>query len=93
MASALDAGLLGSLAWPAFGGAAGLVLVWRNGSDEERQLLRRAVTPLLEIGGGLGRSWTGLAGRLVVGAALALPGPWRSAWATAAPAGRSSGWG
>jgi signal transduction histidine kinase/phage shock protein PspC (stress-responsive transcriptional regulator) len=74
IASALDAGWLGSLAWPLFIAAAGMALIWRNGSEEERALIRRATTPLAHIGSGIGRSprgLAGLAGRLTIGLLLA----------------------
>ena len=74
IASALGAGWLGSLSWPAFVSAAGLVLIWRNGTDAERTLIRRAAAPLLQLGGGSGRSWSGLAWRLGAGVLLALGG-------------------
>jgi signal transduction histidine kinase/phage shock protein PspC (stress-responsive transcriptional regulator) len=74
VASALQAPWVGSLAWPAFVSAAGLVLVWRNGSDDERTLLRRAATPLMSIGGGPTGSWQGLVRRLAVGVLLAVGG-------------------
>jgi signal transduction histidine kinase len=71
IASALDAGWLGSLAWPLFVAAAGMVLIWRNGSEEERALMRRAIAPLANIGPGIARPGAGLAGRLAIGVALA----------------------
>jgi signal transduction histidine kinase len=74
VASALRAGWLGTLAWPLTISAAGLVLIWRNGSDDERALLRRAGSPLVELGTRKVGSWTGLAWRLVVGFLLAAGG-------------------
>jgi signal transduction histidine kinase len=74
VASAVRAGWLGTLAWPLSISAAGLVLVWRNGSDAERGLLRRAATPLVQVGTGFGRSWTGLLWRIALGAVLAAGG-------------------
>ncbi len=74
VASALQAPYVGSLAWPFFVSVAGLVLIWRNGSDHERLLMRRAVTPIVEIGTGMSRSWTGVAWRVAIGVALAAGG-------------------
>lgn len=73
LASALSAGFLGSLAWPLFVSAAGLVLIWRNGSPEERLLLRRATAPLVQIGSGRG-TWRVLVARVAVGLVLAAAG-------------------
>ncbi len=72
LASALGAGWLGSLAWPLVISAAGIVLVWRNGSDAERALLRTAASPLARIG--TVRPWTGLVWRLAAGAVLVTVG-------------------
>ena len=74
LGSAFRAGWFGSLAWPALVSAAGLVLIWRNGSVEERGLLRRVVAPLLQVGSGFNRSWQGLARRLAAGIALVVGG-------------------
>lgn len=73
LASAVHAHWLQSLAWPAFVAAAGLVLVWRNGTDADRSLLRRTVAPLAQVAG-TGGSGRGLRWRLAVGAALAALG-------------------
>jgi signal transduction histidine kinase/phage shock protein PspC (stress-responsive transcriptional regulator) len=75
LASTLRSGWLGSLAWPLVVAAAGMVLIWRNGSEVERVLLRRVIAPVARIGTGPAtRPWSGLVGRLVVGAALAVGG-------------------
>jgi signal transduction histidine kinase len=74
VASALRAGWLGTLAWPLSISAAGLLLIWRNGSDHERALLRRAASPLVQFGTRRIGSWTGLAWRVVVGLLLAAGG-------------------
>jgi len=52
MASLLKAGWLASLAWPTSASTAGLVLVWRNGSEAERGLLRRAAASVVQLGSG-----------------------------------------
>ncbi len=73
-APAVGAGWLASLAWPLSISAAGLVLVWRNGSEDERSLLRRAASPLVELGTGGSRSKAGVVGRIAASAALAAGG-------------------
>jgi signal transduction histidine kinase len=47
IASALGAGWLGSLAWPLFIVAVGLVLIWRNASADEQAMVRQVAEPLL----------------------------------------------
>jgi signal transduction histidine kinase len=76
LASALHAGFLGSMAWPLFIGAAGMVLIWRNGSPQERQLLRQATAPLMHLGSGARGTWKGLVGRVAVGLLVAAGGVW-----------------
>jgi signal transduction histidine kinase len=73
-ASVFHAPWLGSLAWPLLLSAAGLALIWRNGSDRERALIQRAAAPLMQIGAGASRSWKVLATRVVIGLALAAGG-------------------
>ena len=70
----LHAGWLGSLAWPFFLSAAGLVLIWRNAADDERALIRRAAQPLIQLGVDSRRSLRALALRVVVGIALVAGG-------------------
>jgi signal transduction histidine kinase len=74
VASVLHAGWLGSLAWPFFLSAAGLVLIWRNAADDERALIRRAAQPLIQLGVDSRRSLRALALRVVVGIALVAGG-------------------
>ncbi len=74
LASAFQAGFLSSLAWPLFISAAGLVLIWRNGSPAERLLLRQATAPLMQIGGGARGTWRSLVRRVIVGLAVAAAG-------------------
>lgn len=74
LASALNAGFLTSLAWPLFISAAGLVLIWRNGSAAERQLLRQATAPLMQIGSGARGTWRGLVRRVIIGLIVAAGG-------------------
>ena len=74
LASALQAPWAGGLAWPVFMSAAGLVLVWRDGTDVDRSHLRQAVGPLVQIGSSGRGSWRILVGRLVAAAAMSLVG-------------------
>lgn len=71
--SAAGAPWLDSVAWPAYVSAAGLILVWRNGSPPERATLRRLVAPLSRLGAP-GRSRRGWAVRLAGGVLLAAGG-------------------
>ncbi len=50
IASTLGAGWLSSVAWPLFIAAGGLVLIWRNVSDEEREGLDSLESPLAVLG-------------------------------------------
>jgi signal transduction histidine kinase/phage shock protein PspC (stress-responsive transcriptional regulator) len=52
LASALDAGWLGSLATPLIISAAGLVLIWRNASGDEQATLQHVIGPLLGVAEG-----------------------------------------
>jgi signal transduction histidine kinase len=54
--SILGIGVLSSLSWPVVVGAAGLVLIWRNASAEEQDLMRTLAQPLLAAGGVNGHS-------------------------------------
>ena len=74
LASALQAGFLSSLAWPLFIAAAGLVLIWRNGSAAEQKLLRQATAPLMQIGSGARGTWKGLVRRVGIGLVVAAGG-------------------
>jgi len=74
LASAIGAGWLSQLAWPLLVSAAAFVLVWRNGSESERALLRRGAAPLLQIGVGKTRSWKVFAWRAALGIVLAAGG-------------------
>jgi signal transduction histidine kinase len=49
LASALGSGWIGNFAWPMLIIAAGLVLIWRNGSEMERAVLKRLAKPLTEL--------------------------------------------
>lgn len=60
-----------SIGTPVCISALGLVFVWRNGSDEERAALRRAVAPIAHLGSSSKPTWRRLAARLTVGAGLA----------------------
>jgi signal transduction histidine kinase len=70
LSSALKAGWLGSFAWPLFGGAAGLVLILRNQSDEERALFQESTATLAGLGLVAGRSPRAIVARSIVGAGL-----------------------
>jgi signal transduction histidine kinase len=54
--SVLGIGILSSFSWPVVIGAAGLVLIWRNASTDEQDLMRTLAQPLLAAGGVSGRS-------------------------------------
>jgi len=47
VASLLNVGWLGSLSWPPVIALAGLVLIWRNASQEEQAVMRRFAEPIL----------------------------------------------
>jgi signal transduction histidine kinase len=47
IASVLHVAWLGSLSWPPVIALAGLVLIWRNASPEEQEVMRRVAEPLL----------------------------------------------
>jgi len=64
--SALDAGVLSSVAWSGYFAGAGIVLIYRNAGDDERAWLRRAAEPVL----GLGASRRSLVLRVLAGLAL-----------------------
>lgn len=66
---ALALGLTGQLIWPVVAGAAGLTLVWRNASADERLLLRDLVGPLPAPATGGGR-WRRLLRALVIVASM-----------------------
>ena len=73
--STLRLGWLSSAAWPLCLAGAGMVMIWRNGSEEERRLLRRATGPLVGAGAAAGeRTRRALAGRIAAGALLAAAG-------------------
>jgi signal transduction histidine kinase len=50
--SALRAGLLSSFAWFGYFTGAGLILIYRNASDDERGWLRRSFDPVFDLGKG-----------------------------------------
>ena len=54
--SILGIGVLSSFSWPVVIGAAGLVLIWRNASTDEQDLMRTLALLLLAAGGVSGRS-------------------------------------
>lgn len=73
VASELGA-FVGSYSWSLVIGLAGLVLIWRNASPEERPQLRRLTQPLGELLTTGGRSRRALMVRLVVAAGLLIGG-------------------
>jgi signal transduction histidine kinase len=74
-ADALNTHWTGPLAWPLVVAAAGVVLVWRNGSPAERAALQRAVRPLLRRGESDGRGrWWWVVARATAGVLLAAAG-------------------
>lgn len=70
VSSALGAGFVASLAWPAFLAAAGLILVWRNAEEDERARLGHLLEPLTRMGSASRRSRRTLLVRVGVGAVL-----------------------
>jgi signal transduction histidine kinase len=56
IASALGAGWLGSVAWPLFIVAAGMVLIWRNAPPDEQAMVRQVAEPLVGWSAGHTRS-------------------------------------
>lgn len=74
LASATGAGWVGSVAWPGYLSVAGLVLVWRNATPDDRQALRQLLRPLTGLGRAGPRTRAALVGRLVAGGLLAVAG-------------------
>lgn len=72
--SALGDGWLAGVVTPLCVAAGGLVLVWRNVGDEERQLVARMMRPLARLGLTGSGSWRSLALRLAIGVVLAAGG-------------------
>jgi signal transduction histidine kinase len=70
--SVLRLGWLGSFAWPALIGSAGLVLIWRNSPDDEQAGMRRLAEPLLGLTAGHRK--TGLLLRILLALILAAAG-------------------
>lgn len=74
IASVFGTGWLGSLAWPIIVSAAGLILVWRDGTDADRALLHQIGTPLARFGTGPRGTWKTALLRIGVGVAVAFGG-------------------
>jgi signal transduction histidine kinase len=72
--SALKVGFVGSLGWPVFVSAAGLVLIWRNCDEEERTWLRQAAEPVVRLGARSDHRWRQILLRFGVGVALLAAG-------------------
>jgi len=70
----LGLGFAANLIWPVSAGAAGLVVVWRDASDEERRFLRESVERSPLPGLPERRTWRALLARVAIGIALVLFG-------------------
>jgi signal transduction histidine kinase len=70
LGAAIGAGWLDSTAWPIFVGAAGLVLVFRNAPDDERESLERVLRPVIQFAVPENRSWTRISLRALLSIAL-----------------------
>jgi len=73
-ASVLRTPWLGSVAWPGLISVAGLVLVWRNGTDADRAPIRQLGAPLARFGAGTHGTWRRAALRAAVGVVLGTVG-------------------
>ncbi|MHB8505921.1 MAG: sensor histidine kinase, partial [Acidimicrobiales bacterium] len=73
-ASLLGTPWLGSLTWPMLISAAGLILVWRDGTDADRAPIRQLGVPLARFGAGPHGSWRRALARIAVGVAVAVGG-------------------
>ena len=74
LALALHVGWLSSFGWSLFLAVAGLILVWRNAPEEEREVMRWLSDPLVHLGRFSPGSRRSLLGRVVAGLALLLGG-------------------
>ena len=74
MASLLGTPWLGSLAWPVLIAAAGLILVWRDGTDADRAPIRQLGEPLVRFGAGPHGTWRRALARIAVGTAVTVGG-------------------
>jgi signal transduction histidine kinase len=70
--SALGVNWLGSVAWALIIGAVGMVLIWRNSSPAEQEIIRQEAEPLLSLTSGNRRKRTLI--RFGVGAVLLIAG-------------------
>jgi signal transduction histidine kinase len=66
----LGAGWIDSITWAAGISAAGLILIWRNGPEEDRAVLQRLAQPVMQLVVPDDRSWARISVRAVLGAAL-----------------------
>ncbi|HET9071470.1 MAG TPA: PspC domain-containing protein [Acidimicrobiales bacterium] len=73
-ASVLRTPWLGSVAWPLLISAAGLILVWRNGTDADRAPIRQLGAPLARFGTGPHGTWRRAVLRAAVGVVLGTAG-------------------
>ncbi len=74
MASLLGTPWLGSLAWPMLIAAAGLILVWRDGTDADRAPMRQLGEPLARFGAGPHGTWRRALARIILGVAVTVGG-------------------
>jgi signal transduction histidine kinase len=70
--NALGADWLGSVAWSLIFGAVGMVLIWRNSSPEEQEIIRQEAEPLLSLTSRNRRKATLI--RFAIGAVLLIAG-------------------
>ena len=71
---ALGLGFAANLIWPVSFGAAGLVVVWRAGSDDEKAFLRQVIEQAPALGWGDKLSRRALVARVLVGVVLVAAG-------------------
>ncbi len=74
LASVTQVPWLGSIAWPLFVTAGGLVVVWRDGTDADRAPLRQLGAPIARLGAGPSGTWRRAVARAAVGVSLGLGG-------------------
>ncbi|HVB05188.1 MAG TPA: PspC domain-containing protein [Acidimicrobiales bacterium] len=74
VASVLGASWLTTISWPLFIAAGAMVLLWRNVSDEERQVLAVTLGPVVELITPGHRSWRNVVVRAAIGLAGAAGG-------------------
>jgi signal transduction histidine kinase len=73
VAAALHIGYLGSFSWPLFLAAAGIILIRRNASEDERVWINDDLVPMLHTGTERHSRWT-LVARIMVGVVVGVGG-------------------